>query len=117
MSSNRPLVPRIEFQYFSWAGATEVLKFGTNKHRTYFALEDDDTHDLHMWVGENPDPNLGIWWSISNETAFFEYGVYGPLWFAEPGGAGGDMKVISSLVETPEILDFPSLVFNPPPSK
>ena len=116
MSSNRPLVPRLEYQYHLWLGATEVIRFNGNKHRTYFAIEDDDTHDLHMWVGDNPDPNIGIWWSITNETIFFEYGVYGPLWFAETGGSGGDMKTLSSLIEEPDIIEIPFLNYTPPPS-
>ena len=100
MSANRPLVPRIQSFYFSW-GVDNMLVFPADKHRTYFAVEDDDQHDLMMWVGDDPPSNTDEWWSIANSHVFFEYGVHGPIYFQEPGGAGGDVKIISTLPEEP----------------
>ena len=100
MSSNRPTVPRIQSHYFSWT-AGNMLVFPADKHRTYFAIEDDDAHNLHMWVGDNPPADISQWWSIAQEHVFFEHGVFGPIHFMEPGGGGDDMKLISNLIEKP----------------
>ena len=108
MSSNRPSVPRIQSHYFDWPESTDMLVFPADKHRTYFAIEDDDAHDLHMWVGDNPPADVSQWWSISNEHVFFEHGVFGPIHFTEPGGGGGDLKLISNLIEQPTIEDLPT---------
>ena len=109
-AGGRPVVPHVQSYYFTWDADTEMLMFPADKHRTYLAIEDDDTHDLLMWVGNNPPADLSQWWSIAQTHVFFEYGVYGPIYLAEPitGQGDGDAKILSNLAEEPTAEALPT---------
>ena len=94
-----PVVPRLQSYYFEW-DVGDVLVFPADKHRTYFAIEDDDQHDIHIWIGDDPPSDTAQWWSVAQAQLHFLHGIYGPIYFAEAGQAG-DVKIISNLKEEP----------------
>ena len=95
-------VPNLQSYYFAYA-LGELIVFPADRHRTAFAMENDTPRILYVWIGSNPDPDVNHWFTIETTFAFRE-GVYGPVYVVEQGGAAGDVKVLSSILETPEFI-------------
>ena len=90
----------------------EMARFPADKHRTFFAAQDDDQWNGFLWIGENPPANVLEWFSFGStadvDTITIERGVYGPIYIAEPNNQGGQVTYLSPLDEQITIEPLPT---------
>ena len=84
------------------------IRLAEDRHRTFFAIQDREVTDIHIWVGANPSANTDEWFSIGGtdqiDIMYLPKGVYGPIYIAESGGGAGEVSILSSITEVAETI-------------
>lgn len=100
-------VTNLSTQYFLIESGT-VLTFPTDRHRTYFAIQDRENSSVHIWIGPTDPPgDVDQWFSIGGTDAIdilhLERGVFGPVHITESAQGDGEITILSAVTEVPTI--------------
>ena len=109
MSQN--LVPNLNtFAYSVQVGM--MMVFPKDRHRTRFIIQDRDTQNILIWVGNNPSADLNEWLSLGGsqepDTFDFRTGIAGPVYVTDDAGETGNFSVVSPLEEAPTVEPVPA---------